>query len=656
MRRTRQTLTALAYVVGVHVLCLLTLTLCRVLLLVVNMPAGDMQWAWLCRAMLIGVKFDNLIASYVSALPLVAFSLLALIVPDKTAFDRAMGVAVKVAAWFYSVVYTLGLIIEVANVRYYRFFDNHLNISVTEWFAFASDTAGMIFGDTGNWFFIVVGIVLIVLFWLALWVFTHFFVRRMTSFRLSCQSGGNDWACAIAVVVVSWGLCFCGIRGSFQRYPLNVSFAYFCDHPFYNRLGVNPIFNIIKSAEYIADDLPAMLQVDEHVALTAIRQELHVQTTDSLFPLQRQVAATAGFGKRNVVIVLMESMSTDYLDVMYNGRHITPYLSDLRYNSLYFKHFYSAGVHTNNGITATLYGYGPDFAKATMKVPSNQYMGLPYALQRNGYNTYVFVTGNPQYDNMNSFFYDNSIERIFSLYDYPSHEAVNNFGVPDDYMFSYGLNYLQQRADTAAAPFFALFVTVSNHMPFVIPEQYRDAGADDEQCIVAYADDALRQFMEQAQQSDWGKNTVFVLLGDHGSLAPTCYDYNIRHNMVPCFIVTEGVTDTIVYQPAQQQDITPTIMALLGLPYTDNTMGINQLEQRREYAYFVNNDHLGCSDGEWLYSYGINTHKERLYRLGDTDDKSTLEPIRLQKMRDYAVQHQLINLKAVKHKWTIPCE
>ena len=656
MRRTRQTLTALAYIVGVHALCLLALSVCRVLLLVANLPAGTVQWAWLCRAMLIGIKFDNLIASYVSALPLVVLSLLALTASEKLFFERLMGVAARVSAWFYGVVYTFGLVVEVANARYYRFFDNHLNISVTEWFAFAGDTAGMIFGDATNCLFIVIGVVLIALFWLALWRFTHFFVRRMAACRLPRQSGGKDWACAIALVVVSWGLCFCGIRGSFQRYPLNVSFAYFCDHPFYNRLGVNPIFNIIKSAEYIADDLPTILQVDEQEALAAVGRELGAQTTDSVCPLRRRVAATDGFGKRNVVVVLMESMSTDYLDVVYKGRHITPYLSDLRHNSFYFSNFYSAGVHTNNGITATLYGYGPDFAKATMKVPSNQYMGLPYALQQHGYNTYVFVTGNPQYDNMNSFFYDNSIERIFSLYDYPSHEAVNNFGVPDDYMFSYGLDYLQQRADTTATPFFALFVTVSNHMPFVIPEQYREAGADDEQCIVAYADDAVRQFMEQAQQSDWGKNTVFVLLGDHGSLAPTCYDYNIRHNTVPCFIVAAGLTDTIATQPAQQQDITPTVMALLGLPYTDNTMGINQLEQRREYAYFVNNDHLGCSDGEWLYSYGINTGKECLYRLGDHNDRSADEPARLQQMRQYAVQHQLINLQAVKHKWTKPCE
>ena len=656
MRRTRQTITAFAYIVGVHALCLLALSLCRVLLLVANLPTGDVQWAWLLRAMLIGVKFDNLIACYVSALPLVALSLLALTLPEKVGFRRVVGVAVRIVAWFYGIVYTLGLVVEVADVRYYRFFDNHLNISVAEWFAFAGDTAGMIFGDKGNRLFITIGVALIALFWMALWGFTRFFVRRLPDDRVLQPAGGKDWTCAILFVILTWGLCFCGIRGSFQRYPLNVSFAYFCDHPFYNRLGVNPIFNIIKSAEYISGEMPELLRVNEQDALTAVRHELNVRTADAQHLLLRYMGPSDGFGKRNVVVVLMESMSTDYLDAVYNGRHITPYLSDLRRKSLYFSNFYSAGVHTNNGITATLYGYGPDFAKATMTVPSNQYMGLPYALQRHGYNTYVFVTGNPQYDNMNSFFYDNSIERIFSLYDYPSDEAVNNFGVPDDYMFSYGLDYLQQRAATTEMPFFALFVTVSNHMPFVIPEPYRNAGGNDEQRIVAYADDALRQFMQQAQQTSWGKNTIFVLLGDHGSLAPTCYDYNIRHNMVPCFFVGENLPDSVVAKPAQQQDVAPTIMGLLGLPYADNTMGINLLDSDREYAYFVNNDHLGCSDGEWLYSYGINTRQECLYRLGDSNDRSAVEPQRLQQMRNYAAQHQLINLLAVKNKWTIPCE
>lgn len=650
----RKLLKNTGFLVAIHALCLIAMGLCRVLLLLTNMPAGGIDWALTGRAMLIGLKFDNLIACYVSALPLLFLTVFTLCIARKAQYEAWTAKAMRGIGWFYGVVYAIGLFIEVANARYFHFFDNHLNISVTEWFGFVGDTAGMLFGDKVNLLFLLIAVVLITLFEWALVAIVRTFRRHIDNG--SSVPSGRDYAGAIAISVLLYGVCFCGIRGSFQRYPLGVSFAYFCDNAFYNRLGINPIFNIIKSAEYTAKELPEVLHIDEEKALAAVQSELGVQETDSLHPLNRPIAASEGLGKCNVVVILMESMSAVHLDEMYNGRHITPYLSGLRSQSLYFSNFYSAGVHTNNGITATLYGYGPNFAKATMTVPSDRYTGLPYALRQNGYNTYAFVTGNPQYDNMNSFFYDNNIERIFSLYDYPSDKAVNNFGVPDDYMFSYGLDYLAQRSDTADKPFFALFLTVSNHTPFVIPEAYRPSGGDEQQQIIAYADDALRAFMEQAQQTEWGRNTVFVLVGDHGNPVSTPYDYNLQYNTIPCFFVAKGIADTVVNKPAQQQDIAPTLLGLLGVPYTDNTMGINQLQQTRKYAYFVNNDHLGCCDGEWLYSYSINTRQEYLYHIGCTDDQSIAEPECLQVMRRYAAQHQLINLRAVQNKWTEPCE
>ncbi len=647
----------IGFLLSVHLLCVVALGLCRVILLCANMPAEGIDWALAGRAMLIGVKFDNLIACYVSALPLLFLTILTLSTAHKTQYAIWTKKAMQGIGWFYGIVYAMGLLVEVANARYFHFFDNHLNISVTEWFGFVGDTAGMLFGDKTNWWFLLMAIVLIALFEWALAKIVKCFARSINKECIPVSR--REYIRTVLLSVLMYGVCFCGIRGSFQRYPLGVSFAYFCDNAFYNRLGINPIFNIIKSAEYTRDTLPEVLNVDIESALAEVQKELGIAEADSLFPLNRYVEATEGLGKRNVVVILMESMSTAHLDEMYNGRHITPYLSDLRDKSLYFSNFYSAGVHTNNGITATLYGYGPNFAKATMTVPSDRYTGLPYALQQNGYNTYVFLTGNPQYDNMNSFFYDNSIERIFSLYDYPSDKVVNNFGVPDDYMFSYGLDCLKQRADTTDRPFFALFLTVSNHTPFVIPEAYRTQGGDEQQQIIAYADDALRTFVEQAQKTEWGRNTVFVLVGDHGNPVSTPYDYNLQYNTVPCFFVSEGLPDSVVSTPAQQQDIAPTLLGILGLPYTNNSMGINLLQQSRKYAYFVNNDHLGCSDGEWLYSYSINTHQEYLYYLNNienntknnAEDQSTTFPQRLREMKQYAIQHQLINLHSVQNAW-----
>ena len=650
----RKLLKNIGFVVAIHLLCLVSLSVCRLLLLFTNMPTSGVDWSYVWRALLIGVKFDNLIACYVTALPLLCITIFTIVFAQRSQYLNWTAKMMRGIGGYYGVVYTIGLPIEVANARYFQFFDNHLNISVTEWFAFAKDTAGMLIGDKGNWLYLLIVIAFVGIYLWALVRIVCLFKKHIDKETsvLACK----DYVVAICLSVLIYGVCFCGIRGSFQRYPLEVSFAYFCDNAFYNRLGINPIFNIIKSAEYTSDALPTILQIDEKQALAAVQQELGVQVIDSLQPLSRKVAATDGLGKRNVVVILMESMSTAHLEETYQGKHITPYLAALRVSSLYFSNFYSAGVHTNNGITATLYGYGPNFAKTTMTVPSNQYMGLPFALKKNGYSTYVFVTGNPQYDNMNSFFYDNSIEHIFSLYDYPSDKVVNNFGVPDDYMFSYGLDYLQQRADTTGQPFFALFLTVSNHTPFVIPDKYRPMGANEEQQIIAYADDALRQFMQQAQQTEWGKNTLFVLVGDHGNPVSTPYDYNLQYNTVPCFFVAEGLRDTVIKTPAQQQDIAPTLLGILGLPYTDNTMGINLLQKNRDYAYFVNNDHLGCCDGEWLYSYSINTKKEYLYHLSTEQERSETEHVRLDTMRKYAVQHQLVNIKAVANQWTSPNE
>ena len=66
-------------------------------------------------------------------------------------------------------------------------------------------------------------------------------------------------------------------------------------------------------------------------------------------------------------------------------------------------------------------------------------------------------------------------------------------------------------------PFFASFLTVSNHGPYIVPEAYVSRADKPEEQIIAYADDALRQFVETAKQTDWGKNTLFVLVADHGA-------------------------------------------------------------------------------------------------------------------------------------------
>ena len=76
--------------------------------------------------------------------------------------------ATRVATWYFGILYAVAIFVGVANARYFHFFENHLNISVTEWFGFVGDTAGLIFGDAMNLVYLGIAIVLIVLYEIAL--------------------------------------------------------------------------------------------------------------------------------------------------------------------------------------------------------------------------------------------------------------------------------------------------------------------------------------------------------------------------------------------------------------------------------------------------------------------------------------------------------
>ena len=654
MKTIKPYIRVISYLISVHLLCLLFLSLCRFLLCIVNLPADGIDWSLLPTALLIGVKFDNLIACYVSALPFIVVPVWALCTLHRSNYSQWMSRVTKVVVYYYAITYAILLLVHVANARYFHFFNNHLNIGATAWFGFVGDTIGLLFGDKINWVFLFLALVFVGLYTWSLTAVT----RRLgsewlgsTNFRL-----GNYVSCVV-LTILFWGATFCGIRGSFQRYPLKVSFAYFCNDPFYNKLGINPVFNIIKSAEYNKTKVPkAIAAVDRQEALAYVLEELAIQPADTLRPILRPGTVNRRVeGKPNVVIVFMESMTSANLERQENGEWLTPYLRSLRDKSIYWSNCYSTGIHTNNGIVGVHYGFVPNFAKPIMGVNANLYTGLPYYLQQNGYETLCFVTGNPQYDNMNSFWRDNHITEIYSLYDYDQSAAVNNYGVSDSYMFDFGLRTLEERSKSGK-PFFASLLTVSNHGPYVVPDAYRSRAEREEQQIIAYADDALRQFVEAAKQTEWGKNTLFVLVADHGACLPCAYEMVLPYNQIPVYLFGAGLEPERIEQPTSQIDIWPTVLSLLGIEYANNSLGIDVLSQSRRYAFFVSDDHLGVTDSTYFWCYGLQTQRECLYRIGCSDNLLTDEPDRAADMRRFGMNMQRVNLMAIDEKWTEPSE
>lgn len=651
------------FVLAVQLLGLAFMMLIRCAFSVINFPDSYiLDWSLMLHALVKGVQFDAQVASYVAILPLAVLTILSFVKPAD------IKISVRVFSWYYGIVYTLVLATQVADIHYFQFFENHLNWNALEWFKFGGTTMGMLFGDSSNYAYLAGGLIIAAVFCMCLRSMRKRIDKHFAPNEPSRDAALSfrDVGWSLGMTLVAWGICFLGLRASLERYPLRVSFASFCDQAFYNRIPVNPWINIVETLKQAGKQYNAKIlaEADEDEALAYVKQTLGIENEDVNFPLDRPVSGDSVSIRPNIVLILMESMSSQIQSLEHDGQPLTPYLNSLRDSSIYFSDFYSAGIHTNNGIVASLYGYSPNFAQAAMATPSDLYTGLPASLVANGYNTYAFVTSNPNYDNMMSFFYDNGIQTLYSMHDWPSDEQVNNFGISDGNLFKHGFQILNERNDTT--PFFAMLLTVSNHGPFVFPAEYASRGDNEQDCTVAFADDAIRDFMTNARNTAWGRNTIFVLCGDHGwARGNRPYDMVLQYNHARAFITGEPIKDKYRQydKPAGQIDLFPTIMGLTGLPYVNNTLGVDLLRQERRYIHFVSDTHLGCTDGKYLWCHNVSDGKDFLYLIASEDEKNGLvsalatnsiaaNQAAADEMRRYAVSMMKVNNLAVQKKWT----
>ena len=290
-------------------------------------------------------------------------------------------------------------------------------------------------------------------------------------------------------------------------------------------------------------------------------------------------ATTAARHRPNVVVILMESMSANLMGTFGNNSHLTPTLDSLYNHSLAFDHFYSAGIHTTHGMTATLYSFPAIMFRNLMKGTVTPHRhGIATVLKEHNYNNMFFMTHEAQYDNMKAFFATNGYDDIYSQESYPKSEVVNSFGVSDHFLFSYALNTINRKAATGK-PFFATILTISNHPPYIVPSWFKARSKDKEQQIVEYADWCVGDFLKKAKREPWYKNTIFIIQADHGKIvAGSGGELPQSLNHIPLIMFGPGVPQMRYDGLGMQVDVMPTLFGLIGMSYTSYGFGQDLLK------------------------------------------------------------------------------
>ena len=385
--------------------------------------------------------------------------------------------------------------------------------------------------------------------------------------------------------------------------PIRIGTAYFSTNQTLNKIAQNPIytfgFSVLKDMK--SQKSIELMDEDEAVKLSA--DYLSIAVIDSTLIRTREAWENengASVLKKNLVIVIMESMG-DYKMGRYGGpSNLTPHLKDIASKSIYFDNIYTAGIHTFNGVYSTLFSLPAVYKKQAMEVlmdvPHN---GIAKVLREQNYTSSYFSTHDPQFDNVSGFLKANYFQNIYS--EYPEEWNLSNNGVPDHIMFETAIPILTDLSNTGN-PFLSVFMTSSDHQPFIIPEGvgFQPTTADISQQITEYADWSIGRFLELAAEQDWYNNTIFVFIADHGLNKGNTYDMALSYHSTPLIIFSpfSEVSDTL-HCLGGQIDLAPTVLGLMNIPYQNETMGVDLLKKHRPFMYFCADNKVGCLDKDF---------------------------------------------------------
>ena len=566
-----------------------------------------------------GVRYDLLVTGFIMLLPFIL-----LIIYDFT----HKTVVKKIAFWWMFVVMGLAFMLTATNVIYYHKFYQIVTIKALDWFDRPAIVFGMIFQEPRYWFMFVPFFVII-----------YTFYRKLKKWFDNYQPSVRSVIIKVFTFLTLFLLIFIGIRGRLVHAPLRLEDAFTLHNNFLNELKLNPVFVFEKSYEiYLKDRLHPIKLMPEEEAVKFVQNSLHIMQPVNKNPVSREVKFDTLPNRKNVVVVLMESMAAWKMAYFGNKENRTPHLDSLFKQSIAFTNMYSNGIHTYAGIYGVNYAYPEIFDKHPLKGANIKiYNGLPQVLKANGYQTAFFIPHNSDFDNLGSFLPKNAYDNIYYERDYPADSIRTIWGVDDHFLFNFALKKIDKMA-ASGQNFLATVLTISDHGPFYIPDYIK--GKNDLIRATRFSDWARADFMRKAAQKPWFKNTVFLFVADHGEGHQRKYPAPLTYNHIPALFYYQGVEPQIIDKMSGQIDLFPTLMHILKLDYTNSTFGIDLFTNKRPYIYFNHDKIEGLIDQTHLLLF--DRHKTiglYHYRDGDLTNYKDQEIEKRKEMERYLKAH-----------------
>lgn len=457
---------------------------------------ADIEFWQLIKIFIIGLRFDLSVICYFNLL----FIVVHLIPLGRIIALRPVQLSLKL---YFVIVNSILVSVNLIDSIYFHFVQKRSTADIFKYIFVSDDVPTLLPGFIKDYWFVgIIWLIIIALTWM---VYPKLNKRKFDKIVGAGRKTkkGILLVYKLLIMILLLGLSLIGARGGLQLKPLSIIDASKHVSVAKMPLVLNSIFTVMTTFGH-----------DELIE----KKYFTKKQCEEIYPIVHNFENHKNeFKEKNIVVLLLESYSKEYVGSLNGYEGFTPFLDSLMQHSLVMENAFSNGLRSIDAIPAIVTGVPTlmDDPFITSVYNTNLTNSLAIMLKEKGYYTAFFHGGTNGTMNFDGF------AGYAGFNDYYGRFEYNNDDDYDDYWGIYDepfLQYFAQKLNSFKQPFFAFEFTLSSHYPYNIPENHKGKfpeGTMKIHKVVRYADYALKQFFNTAKKMPWYNNTLFIIAADH---------------------------------------------------------------------------------------------------------------------------------------------
>ena len=545
----------------------------------------ELEISTIFKTFIYGLRLDTSFTAYLCFVPFLAILFSVFINPKK------IGTIIK---WYSAILIIILSLLLIIDASLYQSWGTRLDTSLLKYLNTPSimiASVSMFQKITGT------------LFWaITSFLFIKGFNKVITKRINKIEQG--FWLQAVVLLLITAALII-PVRGGLQTIPVNQSNVYFSNKMFANHASINYVWNFFNALTHKPSNKNPYKNFNDEVAKNIInkrKNQLLISDRDSILNTT----------KPNVILIVWESLTAKVVGSLGGEPNVTENLNRLSKEGVLFTNFYANGDRTDKGIPAILSGYYPQPTQSIMKMPnkSRSLPMLPKEMINLGYKTSFYYGGDLNFGNMNTYLRNAGITDFIDGNDFDEKDWNSKWGVHDHVFME---RFAKDLSVKQKEPFFKIALTLTSHEPYEFPDEYKFGKKTEEnkfRSSHAYTDKAIGNFIKFAKQQPWYKNTLIVIVADHGHPIPKQKgNFNAPSKFKIPMLWLGGALNKKgieVDNITSQIDLPYTLLDLLNGDKSKFKFSKNIFNNsNKQYAHYIFNKGFGTitKNGVFLYDY-----------------------------------------------------